>query len=233
MTTTLSAEVKQTHCQALILKRRCPHCAELVGNDVLLHASPCPHCERVAKWSERPDADAVIAEVKQLWRSKRLLVYGVLASTALIGALLPAASSIALLIAQVMVYLMLVKATTRWFEPRRRMTTRFALKMWMVFIGLFGVAALETLTLAAGFNLILKPLLSVLSLLLFVETSMWFLRGRLRKEAAGASLQWWEWGLPAALFLGVTIAGMVASLTIFGLIAAAQGAFQWITGLIG
>ncbi|MEO1269565.1 MAG: hypothetical protein AAFX99_15880 [Myxococcota bacterium] len=227
----LSEEARAAHGRALMLKRRCPHCAEPVHNNVLMRGAPCPQCKRQAQWSMRPDAEGIITGIEARWRRTRLVLYGVLAAVALVVSFVPVVGSVALLVAQVAAWLLVVKDTTRWFGPARRMTTRFVLKLWMVVVGLFGIAALEALTLAAGFNLVLKPVLSVASLLIFVETSLWFVRGRLRQEADGAPLRWWEWALPAGLVATVIGAGTIAALSLFALVSAAQHAFQWANGL--
>ena len=230
-TSGLSDEAREAHRRALMLKRRCPSCAEPVNNKVLLRGQPCANCGLVAQWSMRPDAEGIIEGVEARWHRTRLILYGVLAVAALVVSFLPVAGSVALIVAQVAAWLLVVKGTTRWFGPARRATTRFALKLWMVLIGLFGIAALEALTVAAGFNLVLKPVLSVLTLLIFVETSLWFIRGRLKEEAAGTSLRWWEWALPAGLVFGVAGAGALAALSMFALITVAQSALQWLGGL--
>ena len=50
---------------------------------------------------------------------------------------------------------------------------------------------------------------------LFVEVSLWFLRGRLRREASyGPTLQGWEWGLPAGLIGGTLVIGTAALIAV-------------------
>ena len=195
-----ATEVPHAHRRALIMKRRCAHCAEPVRAGVLLRGKPCPHCGRVSSWQHEGDAEQFIGALDAKWSRRRWWVYGILAVGAFATGMIPLAATALTILAMVYARFAIVRSPIQWFSPSRRFTARFTMRLWMLITGLMALVVNELLTLVPWANMPLKMIVSVFFTGLFVEGSLFFLKGRLRREASeDHGLQWWEWGLPAGL----------------------------------
>ncbi len=223
----------EAHQRALILKRRCAHCAEPVSARILLKGEACEGCGRVSRWQRDADADALILALDARWSRRRWWVYGILAASTFATGMFPLAATLLTVAAMIYARLAIIRSPLQWFDPLRRFTSRFTLRLWMLITGLMALVCNELLTLVPWANMPLKMLASVLFVALFVEGSIFFLRGRLRRAASGdSSLQLWEWGLPLGLTgaaLGISAAAVAATLFI---IEAAQGLWAMFLGWI-
>ncbi len=227
-------QVSVEHQRALILKRRCAHCAESVPPAVLLRGQPCPHCGRVSTWHHESDVGALSDGVDEQWRKRRWWFYGVVAALSFATGMFPIAASLVTIMAMVYARFVLVRQSLDWFGPARRFTTRFTLRLWMLTTSLLVLISNELLTLVPWANMPLKMLVSLLGAALFVEGSLRFLRGRLKDEASqDPGLRWWEWALPAALLAGAVALSLALTATILFVVELYQGAIGWLGTWLG
>ena len=201
---------QEAHQRKLMLERRCPHCAEQVSAMVLFGGKPCA-CGRSIAWPAGPDAESVIEAVEGRWRRRRWWVYGLVTlSTGLTG-FLPIVPTLVAIGFMIFLRYALLREPLDWFSRGRRITSRFVLKLWLVTVGCLALGVNELLNLLVFVNLFLKAGVCLATTALFVEVSLWYLRGRLRREAHhGPTLEGWEWGLPAGLIGGVLVMGTAA-----------------------
>jgi hypothetical protein len=209
--------------------RRCGWCAEPVGIGVLLRAEPCPRCGRAegegahrqALLSNPNTGDgphSLLDPIEDKWRARRWWLYGLLAAGTFATGTLPFVATLLTVAFFIAMRFLLIREPVQWFGPARRLTSRFTLRMWLLLTSVVTLVANELLTFLPGVNMLLKMLVSVAGAALFVEGSLWFLRGRLRREASpDPSLQWWEWGLPLTLIGVVCALGASLALVLHGL----------------
>jgi hypothetical protein len=206
------------HRRNLREQRRCGWCAERVPVGVLLRGERCPSCGL----AEAPQATAsadLLGPLEARWKARRWWLYGVLAVATFLTGTLPLVATLLTVAFFVAMRFLIVREPLQWFGMGRRLTSRFTLQMWLLVISVGTLVANELLTFLPLANMPLKMLVSVGGAVCFVEGSLWFLRGRLRREASGdPSLEWWEWGLPV---------GLIAALLALGASAAAVSLSVW------
>lgn len=217
------------HGRALIMQRRCAWCAESVPASVLLRGAACPRCKRVSQWSISQDATDLIGALNRTWSGKRWWFYGLLGVSTFATGMFPLAATLLTVAAMIYARIAIVREALTWFSPARRFTTRFTLRLWLLSTALLALVGNELLTLVPWANMPLKMMVSLASASMFVEGSLAWLRGRLKREAStDASLQWWEWALPVGLIggaTGLTIGAVAVGMTLWSV---AQGLIaQW------
>jgi hypothetical protein len=157
------------------------------------------------------DADSVISAIERIWHRRRWWIYGAVTLSAGLTGFLPIVPTLITLGFMIYLRYALMREPLAWFSPARRFTSRFALKLWMVLVGCLALGLNALLNLLPFANVPLNAVVAVLSTSLFVEISIWYLRGRLRREAAeGPKLEGWEWGLPVGLLGGTFAIGAAA-----------------------
>lgn len=221
---------QEAHQRALMLQRRCGYCAERVGPGVLLRGKPCPHCGRDLRWPSATDAESVIAAVEGRWKRRRWWIYGLVTGSAALTGFLPFVPTLVALGFMVVLRYSLLREPLEWFSRGRRLTSKFTLKLWLVTIGCLTLTVNELLNVLLFVNVFLKAAVCLGTTALFVEVSLWFLRGRLRREAyQGPDLDGWEWGVPAALMGGVLVLGASAILAVVLTWEVVVGLFRSVT----
>lgn len=213
----------QDRQRALLLDRRCAWCAEPARLGVLLRGEPCEHCGRKSPSADPAQLQGVLETVQSKWKGRRAWAYGGLALGTLVTGWFPIVSS--LLLVGVLIYLRvtLLRQPMNWFGPARRFTARFALRMWLLVVGVGAFAVAELSTFVPFASAPLKAAISVASIGLFAEVAVAYLGSRLRREASDdPSLQWHEWALPAVLLtalVGVGVAATAAVLAVVNLLS--------------
>lgn len=198
---------RDAHSRALMLRRRCGHCAERVPATVLLRGQGCPHCGREVGWPAGADAESILAALDRRWRRRRWPAYLLVTLSAAATGFLPFLPTIVSVIFMVYVRLAILRDPVSWFGPSRRILTRVGLKLWLVTVGSVNLALVSVFALVPFANVVLAGLASLATSALFVEVALVYLRGRLRREAEhGPELEAWEWGVPAALVAGTAAA---------------------------
>lgn len=223
----LTVAEREAHQRALMMQRRCPHCAEEVPPGAIFGNRPCPSCGMAVVWPAGEQLASVIDRVESLWRKRRWWIYTLVGSSVALTGVLPIVPTVLAVGILIAVRLTLLREPLQWFSPGRRFTTRFALKLWMVFVGCVTLLANALLNLFPGVNIVLKALVSLAMAALFVEIAVVFLRNRLHREAQhGPALQWWEWGLPVGMLGSVVVASV-------GAIASMVVVYEVVQGLVG
>lgn len=214
------------HRLRLRQQRRCGWCAEPVGVGVLLRGEACPHCGRSEGAPQRRQAllahpqsgdtlDSLLEPIERKWRARRWWLYALLAVGTFATGTLPFVATLLTVAFFIAMRFLLIREPVQWFGPSRRLTSRFTLRMWLLVTSVVTLVANELLTFLPVANMPLKMVVSVAGAASFVEGSLWFLRGRLRREAsADPSLQWWEWGLPLGLIGAVASLGGVTAVAL-------------------
>lgn len=211
------------HRKALLLSRRCMHCAERAPMPVLVGERACPSCGRTSTWSAERREEDFSALVAARFSRRRWVIYGLLVLATLLTGWIPVVPTLVAILFVVYLRYTLLRAPLPWMSPRRQFTTRFALKLWFAVV--FGLVAIVN----AAMNLlpvgttIGKIVANVVGVVLFVETALPFLKSRLRAELVhGPRLQTAEWALPATLLGATALVGIAMVVTVV-LIAQALG----------
>ncbi len=164
------------HRQALLQRRRCPHCAERVPARTLLRGGTCPQCGSLLRLPGSADhAAEVLSAIKAGWRKARLPVYaGVLASTFLAG-WVPLLSTVVTAAAMVTANVLLVRRPLRWLPPVQRMVTRASSRIWLVVLTLVSLAlntVAAPLIAAMGAGAVLSAMAGLGATFLYIEGSL-------------------------------------------------------------
>lgn len=211
----------EDHGLALLLRQRCPACAEVVAPAVALHAQPCPAC------GTRPLALAGLNITERLdkladtWRARRPWIYGLTALGAALGGTLPLVAALATLGGLVAARFGVLQPALRWLSPQRRVLTGLAVRLWLLAVAGAALVLHEILTLLPGIGLLLHVVVALAATLAYVEGALVVVRDRLRRDQRGPRLDTWEWALPAGLAL------TSAALTAVGVMLAIR-LVQWL-----
>ncbi len=196
------------HENALLAAGRCRACAEPVAPRAIVRGDDCPRCGAPLTWNADGAASDAFEAVVRRWRARAVVIYTVAGAASLIGGNVPLLHAILTFTALLLVNVGLLRGALGWLTGARALFARVGVRL------LFAAIAASNLFL----DLLLLPLPGVravvlagaglVSLLLFVELSLWMLRTRLAWDRAHAPLKVLEWILPATL-LGGLIAGVL------------------------
>jgi hypothetical protein len=217
----------QAHQRALMLRRRCPHCAEQVAASLLLRHSACLECGLALDWPQVTDALSIGQTLLEGWRRRRWWVYGgVVLATGLTG-FLPVVPTLLAVIAMIILRYGLMREPLGWFSPARRLTSRLVLGQWLALTSLLALGLNVLCSLVPAASVVLNAIACLGATALFVEVSLLYLRGRLEREVEhGAKLQVWEWALPLVLIVGVAVVAAASAVAIALLIQWADRAMS-------
>ncbi len=214
----------QDHQRALLLDRRCAWCAEPARLGVLLRGEACEHCGRTSPSADATELEGVLGAVQSKWKAKRAWAYGGLAVGTLVTGWFPLVSSLLMVATLIYLRVALLRQPMNWFGPARRFTARFALRMWLLVVGIGAFAIAELSTFVPFASAPLKAAISVASIGLFTEVAVAYLGSRLRREASeDPSLQWHEWALPAGLLTILLGMGAAAAAVVIAIVKLLSG----------
>ncbi|MSP90894.1 MAG: hypothetical protein EXR79_03675 [Myxococcales bacterium] len=215
----------------LIASGRCPACAELRPTWTLLRGHPCPRCG-VAGSDDPAALDTLHRAIGERLARRRPWIYGPVCVGALLTGPLPLLASLVTLVGLLVGRHTLVRAALPWLSPRRRVCTRFTLRLWLMVAALVALVAHEVLTLVPVVGPFLKVGVALGTTALYIEGALGFVAGRLRKDGRSTDLDAWEWLVPVGL-LGTFVAaggfGVLATLWAWDQLDAAGG---WVAGLV-
>jgi hypothetical protein len=209
--------------QALLRRRRCGWCAELVSARLVLEGGACPHCSTSLYPRQELDAEAMIAVLARHWHRRKWIIWVLIAVGTFVGGFFPLLAAPVLFAGLLGLHLGLVRKPLRWLSAGRRFTTRFLLRMLLACLGFANllISALAPLLPAAGAVVVM--VCSVLSAVLYTEVALRLITNRLRRETTKERLDVWEWLLPASLLGGLVL----SALSIVGLAAGSLYALLW------
>lgn len=212
---TLTPEQEWSHRQALLLKHRCSHCAEPLSPQVILQGGQCSHCSNEIFWRGDFDAELLIETVSAKWRRWRWPAVGLMVVGNLIGGWVPLLPSLMLLVALVVIHFALVSRPLRWLSMKRRVATRFTLKLLLATLALVKLAVNILVMPLIGAHVVILAFVSVSAVLVYSIGAQRLIGNRLRRETVTAKLDAWEWMVPAGLAGGLVIVCGIG----FGLLA--------------
>ena len=200
------------HRRQLLLRRRCGYCAERISRLLVVRGGPCPSCGADVHADFEIDVETVIGDVTRSWRTWRWFIYPTAWLASLLGGWIPFVHSLLMFVALTCIHLLVVRHPLRWLSFGRRMTSRFTVKLFIAMLAL-GNFLLDVLLLPfIGLNALVLSIVAIGTVMVYTEGVLWFISGRLRRDAESSRLQLWEWLLPVSLIgLVVGLAGIWAS----------------------
>ncbi len=184
----------QAHGQALVLLGRCPRCAEVLTHSALFKGESCSRCD-TALVEFNFDADSVSVSLGRKGTLHLTCVCIAVAIGHFIVGWFPLLSSLLAIAAAVWIRFAILYPLTGGMSPKRRMLTRWTARLLYGSFLAFSLIASEALTLIPLFGQLAKSLLGVLQVAggAMIVTS--YVRWQLRRAAAGAEPEGWEWSL--------------------------------------
>jgi len=223
----------QAHRTALLLRHRCGECAEQVEAAKVLRAEDCAHCGSRLAFVVKGEAEPWIDSVLATWRGRRWLIYGLTAFGTLLAGFLPLAATLVMLVALLLTRHALLRTAVGWLGPKRRITTKLIVRMAMVLTAMLALLADQVLSLVPALGIVAKAVVAVVLTVVFLETSLRFVVGRIRREQRGPELDIWEWLLPLLLLLMLLATTAAVVFVFLWVINLLQGSFAWLLGLLG
>ena len=204
---------RRRHQQELLTGRRCCHCAEIVPSLVILKSTACPKCGQTVAAEAGSGGLDVVNRLASQWKIWRWVIYPITAIAALLTGWLPFVAAILRFVGLLVVHIALVRRPILWLTAKRRMTTRFTLRLCLSAIAVAGLLVDVLMIPWPGANAAVAVATTFLGTALYAEGALWLVRNRLRREVVTARLEVWEWIVPAALvvvLLAVTVGAAVA-----------------------
>ena len=214
----MTAGEATAHARALVLRGRCPACAEPLEPRSLFGSAPCARCDASVDASVGGGALAAAIEA----RGRRRLL-GLALSVGLAQLLLgwlPLVGALALVLAAAGIRVLILQPTSALLSPRRRVLTRWTARLLMATAVAGTVIAIEVLTLLPVIGLPIKALLGAAEVALAAWTVTAYVHWQLRREAAGQAIEAWEWAILAAA-VALLLASVVALALVFVALASA------------
>ncbi len=207
MTSPTALAAREEHELALLLSGRCRRCAERIPGGTALRGQPCPRC---AEQTLPSDTDRSLLHGLQGSHSGARLWVAVLlvGAAALVASVFPVLNSLLLAGALLWVRATIVSPALRLLTPRRRLLSRWTLRLASGCFLAASVIALEALTLVPAAGIFIKSLLSAFNVAFAGLTSRGYLNWQLGREGRGVPVASWEVGLLAAW--ATLLVGLVA-----------------------
>lgn len=211
MTNSTPLAASEEHELALLLSGRCRRCAERIPGGTALRGRPCPSCGEATL----PSAvdRAVLHELQASQAAVRLwLAVVAVAVGALVASWFPLINSLLIAGALVWMRFTIVKPGLALLTPRRRLVTRWTLRLAAGCFLALSIIVLELLTLIPAAGALVKTLVSAGEVALAGELARRYLTWQIGREGRGEPVALWEMALLAictAVLLAM-VAGMVA-----------------------
>lgn len=203
-------EQKATHQRALLLARRCSHCAERIEPAVLFRNAPCPRCGRKIEWPTAKRASSLSEVIGRRWRRRRWLIYGLVALSSGLTGFLPVLPTVVATVFMIVLRYSFMREPMAWFSPARKLVTGLNLKLWLVTVSCLTLLMNTLMSFLPFINVPLNAVVGAVMTAIFVEISLLYLHGRLEREEETHELDDWEWGFAALLFALTVLFGSLA-----------------------
>jgi hypothetical protein len=218
---------EQLHARALLLRGRCPACAEPLGPRSLFGEQPCGRCAGVIAQGRAgpggPGGGAGLADALAA-RGRRHLI-GIVIAVAVAQLLLgwlPLVGALALIGAAVWIRVGILQPTSALLSPRRRVLTRWTARLVMATALAAVVIAIEALTLLPVLGLPVKAVIGAAEVALAAAAVTAYVHWQLRREAQGLEVAAWEWAVLIAALASLVAAVVILALAFAALAAALQ-----------
>ncbi len=211
MTTPAALAASEEHELALLLSGRCRRCAERLPGGTALRGRPCPRCGEPTL--PTPTDRAVLHQLQDTQSSVRLwLAVAAVTAGALVASWFPLINSLLIAGALVWIRFTIVKPGLALLTPRRRIVTRWTLRLAAGCFLALSVILLELLTLIPAAGALVKTAISALEVALAGSAARRYLSWQVSRAGRGVPVAFWEVALLAvwAAVLLAMVAGMIA-----------------------
>jgi hypothetical protein len=211
MTSSPALAASEEHELALLLSGRCRRCAERLPGGTALRGRPCPRCGEATLPSATDRA--VLHELHLSQSAVRLwLAVGAVTAGALVASWFPLLNSLVIIGALVWLRFTVVKPGLSLLTPRRRIVTRWTLRLAAGCFLALSIIVLEALTLIPAAGAVVKTVVSAAEVAVAGGVTRRYLTWQIGREGRGVPVALWELvllGVWAAVLLAM-VAGMVA-----------------------
>jgi hypothetical protein len=211
MTSSPALAASEEHELALLLSGRCRTCAERLPGGTALRGRPCPRCGQATLPSAMDRA--VLHELHGSQSAVRLwLAVAAVTAGALVASWFPLINSLLIIGALVWLRFTVVKPGLSLLTPRRRIVTRWTLRLAAGCFLALSIIVLELLTLIPAAGAVAKTAVSAGEVALAGVMTRRYLTWQIGREGKGEPVAFWEMALLVvwAVALMVVVAGMVA-----------------------
>jgi hypothetical protein len=221
MTISPTAIASEEHELALLLSSRCRRCAERLPGGTALRGHPCPRCgeQTLPGATDR----AVLHELHASQSAVRLwLAVAAVAAGALVASWFPLVNSLLVVAALVWIRFTIVKPGLALLTPRRRIVTRWTLRLAAGCFVALSIIVLELLTLIPAVGALAKTLVSAAEVGGAGLLARRYLTWQISREGQGVPVAFWEILLLA-----------VAALVLLAMVAATVAVVLWLLDKLG
>ncbi len=194
----------EEHELALLLGGRCRRCAERIPGGTALRGKPCPRCGE--ETLPGPVDREVLHRLSSERASARLWVAVLVVGLAsLVASWFPLLTSVLLVVALVWLQATLVRPALRLLTPRRRLVSRWTLRLAAGCFLALAILAFELLTLVPGFGALAKVVLSAGEVAVAGIFARRYLAWQTEREARGEPVAGWEVAVLAVWLLSLLV----------------------------
>ncbi|MDP6495784.1 MAG: hypothetical protein QGI09_10305 [Dehalococcoidia bacterium] len=190
------------HERALVIKNRCPACAELLDYRAIFLGESCKACGTTLSQKKLTTSHFVRGIEK---RGKRQLVFiaALIAVGNLVVGWIPLLSSILALCAAVWIRLGILYPMTAFLSPKRRFLTRFTARVLVALFLALTLILSEALTLMPCIGLFGKSLIGTFQVFFMAAIVTSYVTWQVRRASDGAEPAKWEWAFLATIVSSV------------------------------
>jgi hypothetical protein len=145
----------------------------------------------------------VMTAIRSTWKKWRWPVYALVLLSQLATGWILFLPSVLMFVGMLVAHVFVVRQPLLWLSPMRRLVTRLSLKLS---VAAFTIGSLVVNVLVfpfVGANAVVVGLVGLMGTVVYVEGAILLTGNRLRREARGPGLDWWEWVIPSALLLAL------------------------------
>jgi hypothetical protein len=221
MTSSPTLAASEEHELALLLSGRCRRCAERLPGGTALRGRACPRCGEATLPS--PTDRAVLHQLHGSESAVRLwLAVAAVTAGALVASWFPLVNSLLIIGALVWLRFTVVKPGLSLLTPRRRIVTRWTLRLAAGCFLALSIIVLEALTVIPGVGALVKTVVSAGEVAAAGVLTRRYLTWQISREGRGEPVAFWELAL-----LGVWTAVLLA--VVVGMVAVVL----WVLGQLG
>ena len=221
------------HTQELLLRGRCPACAESLPPLTLLRGEACPRCGSPTGGEALPEA--LEERLAARWRRRAWIAVAVVGLASLAGGFVPLLQAPLFFVGMLLAHMWVVGAALGWLTPVRGAFARLTLNLLLAVLGVVDLVIAVAVVPAVGASGPVLGLTGAAGLAVYLAIARGLIRSRLSMDRQGLGLQLSEWGPPVGAFVGfVTVVGGAVAVLVLALRWLSQLSFvQWLGDLLG
>jgi len=222
----------EEHELALLLGGRCRRCAERIPGGTALRGKPCPRCDE--ETLPGPVDREVLRRLSSERATARLWVaVGVVGLASLVASWFPLLTSVLLVAALVWLRVTLVRPALRLLTPRRRLVSRWTLRLAAGCFLALAILTFEALTLVPGFGALAKVVLSAGEVAVAGIFARRYLAWQTEREAQGVPVAGWEVAVLAVWLLALLVMTAVTVTLVWLLLQQLGGIKAFLSAPVG